>query len=58
MNIMLSFNSKNEKLYALKRSPEIAEELENGNRTVQDEIEGETEEAEKVVEEGDYEEEK
>ena len=58
MNIMLSFNSKNEKLYALKRSPEIAEELENGNRTVEDEIEGETEETEKVVEEGDYEEEK
>ena len=53
MNIMLSFNSTNAKLYALKRSPEIERQLSDGVAVEEDDGEDE----EKEVKEGDYEEE-
>ncbi len=53
MNIMLSFNSTNAKLYALKRSPEIERQLSDGVAVEEDDGEDEG----KEVKEGDYEEE-
>lgn len=49
MNIFLSFNSTNAKLYALTRSPEIEQQLSDG-----DDDESNVENEEKEVKEGDY----